>query len=80
MCWLFCVLALVKLLLNNHAILEVRDNDGLTPLLYSVKYNEYDIFRYLVKIGANVDAVDNAGNGIQSYASNKFKQYLKNCK
>jgi ankyrin repeat protein len=40
---------------------NVRDNDGNTPLLIAAKTGTHDVFNWLVKQGANLDATNNAG-------------------
>ena len=41
--------------------LNARDNDGNTPLLLAAKTGTYDVFHWLRKLGANLDATNNAG-------------------
>jgi ankyrin repeat protein len=40
---------------------DARDNDGNTPLLIAAKTGTRDVFDWLVKQGANLDATNNAG-------------------
>jgi ankyrin repeat protein len=41
--------------------IEVRDNDGNTPLLVAAKTGTHDVFNWLVKQGAGLDETNNSG-------------------
>ena len=43
------------------ADLDVVDNNGQTPLYYSIKQGKYDACEFLIKHGANVNNEDKKG-------------------
>jgi len=49
----------VKLLLNKGANVDVKDNDGRTPLLWAAENRHEAVVRLLLDKGASVDAKDN---------------------
>ncbi|KAH9499732.1 hypothetical protein Btru_077693 [Bulinus truncatus] len=53
---------LIQFLLQDGARLEVRDNDGNTPLLICSKNGISDVVRFLLTMGANVNAANNDGD------------------
>ncbi|KAM5363928.1 hypothetical protein ACJZ2D_011780 [Fusarium nematophilum] len=50
---------IVRLLQDNKADLEARDNDGLTPALIAVEQNKVPVLRALINAGASLSAVTN---------------------
>lgn len=44
----------LKILLDRGASLETLDEEGLTPLFYSVRCKDICMFKYLISIGANI--------------------------
>jgi hypothetical protein len=51
--------------------------DGSSPLVHAVCHRLVDTVRYLVKLGANVDAVDDNGRTAAHVAAYKYKKYGK---
>ena len=54
-------LAKVKWYLQNGMNVNVKDNDGRTPLVWAVSKVHLDIVSFLIHNGADVNAKDNAG-------------------
>lgn len=53
----------VNMLLEHKADVSCRDSNGMTPLMYAVKYSSMvHIIPQLIKLGADVKAVDHHGN------------------
>jgi hypothetical protein len=51
----------VKELLDKRAEINIRDNDGWTPLMYASKNNDLEIIKLLLEKGANVNLTDKYG-------------------
>lgn len=50
---------------GNKAIVEMRDDDGFTPLMWAVSFGNIENVKYLVEVGgANVNAKNNAGRDV----------------
>jgi len=57
---------IVKLLLENHALVDARDSDGATALMYA---STADIIKLLVRANADINAIDQKnGRSILHYA------------
>jgi hypothetical protein len=56
---------IVKLLLENHALVDARDADDATPLMYAPSVH---IAELLLHAGADVNAVDRNGESVLHYA------------
>jgi ankyrin repeat protein len=50
-----------KLLLENGASVETREQDGRTPLIAAAGYGEDDVVKLLLGRGADIEAVDDGG-------------------
>ena len=48
--------------------LEARNELGLTPLMISTKNPNIEVFRFLLKTGANINVVDDNGQGLLAHA------------
>lgn len=46
---------MMQYLVDHGADVNVRNNDGITPLLHSVRLNNVDAMEFLLKNGANPD-------------------------
>jgi ankyrin repeat protein len=55
-------LDIVKLLVDNGAIVDISNNDGETPLIYAVKKGYSFIVEYLVQKSTNLNEQDINGN------------------
>lgn len=53
-----------KLLLDEGADIEIRDDNGKSLLLYVADLGRYDLALHLLNIGAKTDIVDNRGRSI----------------
>jgi len=58
------LLDLIKILIENHLEVNLRDEQGNIPLTYAVIYNERIIVNYLIEHGANIFNVDCNGKTI----------------
>lgn len=72
-------------LVANKAIIEAKDNDGMTPLLYAVKSGHKESFDALVKLGADPRAVDRLGRTAYTFVAESegigpFKQAILDLK
>lgn len=52
---------LIKLLLENGADVDIRDNQERTPLHFAVVANRISVIQLLIKTGANLDAQSSSG-------------------
>lgn len=71
----------MKLLIENGAEINIKDNDGNTPLHYAAKRGFMGIIRLLVENGADINAKNNDGqtpNDISFFKGNVFG-YLIYC-
>jgi len=57
-------LDLLKILVQNHLDVNIRDDNGNIPLVYAIKFNERQITNYLIENGANIFNINNAGQTI----------------
>lgn len=53
---------LVEHLIGRNANINMKDNNGFTPLHFSVMENNEEITRLLIENGAEIDAIDKWGN------------------
>ena len=56
---------IVKLLLENHALVDAREMGGTTPLMWA---STADIVELLLRAGADINAVDNEGRSVLRHA------------
>lgn len=63
--------AIVKLLLDNGAEIEVRNSGGQTPLSYAAERCKEAIVKLLLEKGAEVEAKDNRGRTPLSFAAER---------
>lgn len=75
----------VKILLENGAEVNSRDDNGITPLIFSfIDDNRYDIIEELIDYGAEIEAEDDKERTALSYAASydeeieKFDLLFKN--
>lgn len=61
--------ALVKLLLEYHADVQVKNNAGTTPLMFAIMAENEEIVKLLLVNKADINAVDNANKSVKEYAS-----------
>ena len=52
----------VNYLLENGALIDVKDDDGYTPLHFAALYDSFDTCEFLLKSGADPDIKNNAGD------------------
>jgi ankyrin repeat protein len=71
-------LELVKVIINNGADLELKDNFGNAPLWYFVfnARGHYDFVELLIQNKANPNAINNAGRSPINFASQINDQRL----
>jgi ankyrin repeat protein len=58
---LFFIHDITNIFEARNTVYDARDNDGNTPLLIAAKSGTRDVFDWLVKKGASLDATNNAG-------------------
>ncbi|MBV6623761.1 MAG: ankyrin repeat domain-containing protein [Rivularia sp. (in: Bacteria)] len=61
-------LGIIKLLVDNDAIIDIKNNDENTALHLSIKTNYQDIAKYLLEKGTNFDAKNKKGKTPLMYA------------
>jgi hypothetical protein len=66
-------LEIVELLLNQHASINEKDHDGLTPLHITAENDDYEIADFLIRHGAEINALDEKGNTPLHLACEKEK-------
>lgn len=59
-----------KILIDKKADLELRDNEGMTPLAIAASKSDVDMVNLLLERGANVNAVDKHGRSVFFHAVN----------
>ena len=64
-------LDVVKLLVHEQNVDFLFNQHGQTPLILAVLYCKLEIVKYLLEIGADIDAVDRKGNSALVYAGTK---------
>lgn len=60
--------AIVKLLVEAGADLNVRDANGETPLMNAISINNADMVKYMIERGADFHAVNQEGRTVQQFA------------
>jgi len=67
-------LELLKILVNHHLNVNIKDEKGNTPLVYAIKALDEQIVDYLIECGANIHNVNNEGESIYdiSYQYSNF--------
>jgi len=58
----------VRAIIDSGTSIEVKDKDGLTPLMAAISYNQWSAAKTLIQDGADVNAMDNYGQTPLSYA------------
>ena len=66
----------VKKLLDEGVDVNIRDNDGWTPLMDAVLFGRLDIIDELVNRGADIDVVDNDGMSALMFPNTDKKNIL----
>jgi ankyrin repeat protein len=66
----------VKLLLDNKADIEARDDDGATPLFNAVLNGNTEIVRLLLEYGANKNIKDNKGKHLEDIVKPEKKEEI----
>eukprot|EP00833_Pecoramyces_ruminatium_P011531 jgi/Orpsp1_1/1185563/evm.model.c7180000094375.1 len=51
--------------------INIKDINGVSPIITSVNYYNYNIFKYLLSKGADIDTKSNSGMSLLFYAINK---------
>ncbi len=60
---------IIKLLIDNGGIVDIKDNGGETPLHLAARVNNQDVAKSLLELGANVNAKDKGGDTPLMYAA-----------
>ena len=55
----------------NKDNINETDNDGVTPLIWSIKNNNFEIFKLLIEHNADINILDNLSNSPLIWAVNK---------
>lgn len=71
---------MVLFLLERGADIELRDEDGSTPLAYAISCEHISLIKDLVEAGADVYAADTDGETPYSLATAEVKEYLNEIK
>lgn len=61
-------IALVELLINHNANLDLTNSNGTTALMYAVKFNNYEITKLLIEHKSNKTILDKEGKTAFEYA------------
>lgn len=67
---------LVNVLVQIPKIINVQDENGLTPIMYAVNYNKKEIFEVLIMNGADLLITDFCGKSVIDYAKEASMKYL----
>lgn len=71
-------LAKVQQLVEIGVDVNKKDERGITPLMYSILFNQPQIAAYLIRNGADCNAKDVKGNSISDYAEkSKSEEIIK---
>ena len=54
----------IRMLLKHNADLAVRNNEGLTPIMFAVKYHVLTVADFLIENGADLTAKDSVSNSL----------------
>lgn len=65
---------LIAMLLRSRLLLDARDGQGRTPLLYGAGWSNMEAVTYLLDHGANLKVTDDSGNGVLHWAARSDKQ------
>ena len=68
--------SIAQLLIRNGAELNIRDNDGNTPLILAAQYGNREVLKMLLEAKADVIIRDNKGNDARSYLKRGDKKLL----
>ncbi|MFP3022319.1 MAG: ankyrin repeat domain-containing protein, partial [Wolbachia sp.] len=71
-------LNIVKLLVNNGADINAKDNEGWTSLHWAVQLGSLNVVKYLVEKGADVNALTADGRAPLDIAKEKFRGLSEN--
>ena len=61
------ILLCVTVLLKAGALVNAKDNNGMTPLGFAVKENRLDVAKCLIVAGANINALDKNGKNVSNF-------------
>lgn len=61
------IVNMTKLLLYHGAIVNIRNETGLTPFMYACTVGNTNIVELILNLSA-IDAVDNSGNTVKLYS------------
>ncbi|KOB63384.1 hypothetical protein PFHG_05133, partial [Plasmodium falciparum HB3] len=67
---------IAKFLIENKADIDIKDNEGQTPIFYAIIYKHYDIVKLLIENGADVQIRDNNKASVYDYADFNGKTQL----
>lgn len=67
-------LPMIQNLLDNGANIDTRDNEGRTPLMAAAVLGNDMLMQYLIKQGADYNAVDNRGISVLDYYNKRIYQ------
>lgn len=65
-------------LINKGSNLELKDENGLTPLFYSIKENHVELVKALINKGVNINSLDTNGNTPLNFAIENGKEAIAN--
>ena len=65
-------------LINKGSNLELKDENGLSPLFYSIKENHVELVKALVNKGVNINSLDAEGNTPLNFAIETGKEAIAN--
>jgi ankyrin repeat protein len=63
---------------KNIKVIDIPDNNGITPLMIACKNNNINTVKVLLKLGANITLVDNYNKTAYDYASQHNNYELNN--
>lgn len=64
---------IITLLLSKVKDINAKNSKGVTALAFAVKNNSPEIIKYLIDKGADITAVDNAGENLASYLFQSYE-------
>lgn len=78
-CWQYKNENILKLLVENGANVDAKDNNGNTPLMGCARTNRYENIKTLVDLGANLNIKNNKGLSLlDMVAEQDFRNFLIN--